>query len=145
MKRPLHLLHADDDEEDRWIFQDGVNTYDTGIALTQFDDGLYLLEHLETLQQDPETMYAIVCDMQMTFVGGIGVLSQVKAMPAWKEVPFIIFTTSSLKEDIHHCMNKGAMAFYSKPNTLWESQRMIEDMIRCCQKQAGSGAFSVLH
>ena len=145
MERVLHILHVDDDEEDRWIFQDGLNKCDLTITLTQFEDGLHLLKHIETIQLDQKTLYAIICDMQMPFIDGAGVLSQVKAIPGWREVPFIIFSTSSLKEDIRNCMNKGALAFYSKPDTFPDSQRIIEEMIQCCQKQVVSNQLSFLH
>ena len=142
MEKILHILHADDDEEDRWIFQDGISKCDPTITLAQFEDGLHLLKHIETLQPDPTTVYAIVCDMQMPFIDGIGVLSQVKAMPVCKEMPFVIFTTSSLIEDTLNCMNKGALAFYSKPNTFPDSQQIIQEMVRCCRQHTASNRFS---
>lgn len=138
MDRILHILHADDDGEDRWIFQDGLSNCDPAINLTQFEDGLHLLKHIETLQLHPKIIYAIVCDMQMPFIGGLGVLSQVKEMPIWKEMPFFIFTTSSLTEDVQSSMNKGAMGFYSKPNTLTDSQQVIKEMVCRCWQYAAS-------
>jgi CheY-like chemotaxis protein len=144
MERVLHILHADDDEEDRWIFQDGVNDCNPTIQLTQFEDGLHLLKYIQTIQPDPKTLYAIICDMQMPLMDGVGVLSQVKAMPGWRAVPFIIFSTSSFIEDIRQCMNKGALAFYTKPVTFPDCQRIIKEMIQCCQKQVASTQLSFL-
>lgn len=129
MEKPFHILHADDDEEDRWIFRDGLTEYDPAIRLTQFEDGIHLLKYIETAPQDTHTHYAIVCDMKMPFLGGLDVLSQVKQIPAWKTIPFIIFSTSSLAQDIRNCMDKGALAFYTKPNTFSDNRLIIKEMI----------------
>lgn len=138
MNKALHILHADDDEEDRWIFQDGLTENDPAICLTQFEDGLYLLAYLGTLQPDPNTQYAIVCDMQMPNVNGLDVLSRIKQLPVWTKVPFIIFSTSSLTGDIQKCMDSGASAFYSKPNTFPENLRVINEIMLYCKQHTYS-------
>jgi CheY-like chemotaxis protein len=134
MNKALHILHADDDAEDRWIFQDGLTENDPAIRLTQFDDGLHLLAYMKALQPDQQIQYAIICDMQMPNLTGLDVLTRVKSSPTWKNIPFIIFSTSSLVEDIRKCMDSGALAFYSKPNTFPENLRIISEMILCCKK-----------
>lgn len=136
MERILHILHADDDEEDRWIFQEGLTEYDASIKLTQFEDGQLLLQYMENMQPDSSTLYAIICDMQMTFVGGLGVLSQIKLIHSWAHVPVIIFSTSSLVEDIRSCIKEGALAFYSKPGTFSESRHIISDMVCQCKNKS---------
>lgn len=142
MNKALHILHADDDDEDRWIFQDGLTENDPTISLTQFEDGYHLLTYLETLQPDPCTQYAIVCDMQMPNVNGLGVLGRIKQFPVWKEVPFIIFSTSSLTGDIRKCMDNGASAFYSKPNTFPENLLIIKEMVLHCRQHTLSTTIS---
>ncbi|ANE51798.1 response regulator [Flavisolibacter tropicus] len=134
LNKVLHILHADDDAEDRWIFQDGLTEYDATIGLTQFEDGCHLLTYIETLQPDAHTQYTIVCDMQMPNMSCLDVLSRIKQLHVWKEVPFIIFSTSSLIEDIQKCMGSGALAFYSKPNTFAENLRVISEMILRCRQ-----------
>ena len=129
----LHILHADDDEEDRWIFQDGLNECDATIRLTQFGDGSDLLQYIEKVKPDSATLYAIICDMQMTFTGGLGVLTKLKLLPDWSKAPVIIFSTSSMAEDIRICMNEGAQAFYSKPSTFLESRQVISEIVWLCK------------
>lgn len=144
MNKALHILHADDDEEDRWIFQDGLTENDATVRLTQFDDGRHLLAYIETLQIDQHTQYAIICDMKMPNVSGLDVLARIKSLPVWKDVPFIIFSTSSLVEDIRKCMDGGALAFYSKPNTFPENLRVISEMVLRCKQHTYSTTTSTI-
>jgi CheY-like chemotaxis protein len=78
--------------------------------------------------------------MKMPFMGGLDVLSQIKQMPTWEAVPFIIFSTSSLVQDIRNCMDKGALAFYTKPNTFPETRLIINEMILGCKDHTFSNS-----
>ncbi|GAB4093726.1 response regulator [Flaviaesturariibacter terrae] len=128
IRRTLHILHADDDADDRWIFEDGLKQCGD-LLLTQFDDGEPLLEYIRKLGASLAGSIAVICDMQMRRLGGVDVLQQVKQIPGCEKIPVIIFSTSSFSEDIRVCMEKGALGFYSKPNTVHESMRVIGSMI----------------
>lgn len=130
MYKPLHVLHADDDTEDRWFFREGILEVDAAILLTQFEDGTDLLHYLQGATPATPEVHLIVCDMQMNQMGGIGLLEAIKKMDAWKHIPVVIFSTSSFERDIHHCLSKGAAAFFSKPGTYAENLLVIRQMLR---------------
>lgn len=129
MHNRLHVLHADDDAEDRWLFREGILEVDATVALEQFEDGTDLLRYLTRPASATPVVHLIICDMQMRQVGGLGVLQAIKALDAWKEVPVIIFSTSSFEGDIQQCLAKGAAAFFSKPGTYSENLATIRQMI----------------
>lgn len=138
MNKTLHILHADDDLEDRWIFQEGVEHFDPGARLTQFEDGAQLLQYVRSRRPDPEVAYAIVCDMQMPLTGGLDVLTGVKGLAGWQEAPVVILSTSSLTEHVHACLHQGALAFYTKPDTFLESRKVIGEILSRCKKHVAA-------
>ncbi|TCZ72219.1 response regulator [Flaviaesturariibacter aridisoli] len=127
-ERNLHILHADDDADDRWLFEDGLRQCGCH-TLLQFDDGEPLLNYIRGLGPAAAQSVAVICDMQMRRMGGVEVLCRVRELPGWEQTPVMIFSTSSFSEDIRTCLENGATGFYSKPNTLQESVRIIRDMI----------------
>jgi CheY-like chemotaxis protein len=133
MHHSLHVLHADDDAEDRWLFREGLVAVDSRVCLTQFEDGKDLLHFLHGLSPGAPAVHLIICDMQMSQVGGIGLLEAIKQLDGWKETPVVIFSTSSFERDIRQCLAKGATAFYSKPGTYSENLSVIRQLLtHCC-------------
>lgn len=125
----LHVLHADDDAEDRWLFREGILEVDSSISLTQFEDGSGLLDYLVLADSPAPLVHLIICDMQMPLVGGIRLLEAIKQPGPWRDTPVIIFSTSSFERDIRECLAKGAAAFFSKPSTHAENLSVIRQMI----------------
>jgi CheY-like chemotaxis protein len=132
MQPTLHIFHADDDSDDRWLFQDGLSQCDPAISLTQFEDGAHLLKHLRTFPSEAGAAIAVICDMQMPLTGGEGVLRGVRQIIGWEHTPVIIFSTSSFLDDIRRCSNEGALAFFTKPGTYPEYLQVMRDMVSRC-------------
>lgn len=101
----------------------------------QFEDGKDLLHFLHGPSLGPTAVHLIICDMQMSQVGGIGLLEAIKQLDGWKETPVVIFSTSSFERDIRQCLAKGAAAFYSKPGTYSENLLVIRQMLTHCRLQ----------
>lgn len=141
MHNCLHVLHADDDAEDRWLFREGILEVDATVSLVQFEDGTDLLHYLTAPSSATPVVHLIICDMQMRQVGGLGLLQTIKTLEAWKEVPVIIFSTSSFELDIQQCLAKGAAAFFSKPGTYSENLAVIRQMISTASVRMASPLF----
>lgn len=138
MHDSLHVLHADDDTEDRWLFREGLLEVDPHVLLTQFEDGKNLLDFLAAAAAPCPAVHLIICDMQMPQMGGLSLLEAVKQLEAWKDTPVIIFSTSSFERDISQCLARGAAAFFSKPGTYSENLRVIRQMLAFSSRPATS-------
>lgn len=134
MNKAIHLLHADDDEEDRWIFRDAAYEANPSLVLTQFADGQELLRYLEEIA-DTDALLAIACDMQMPLVGGLVVLEKIGQRYSHRRIPIVILSTSSSPMDIKKSMDLGATAFLTKPLTYREYMKIVEQIIETCTSQ----------
>lgn len=112
-KHPIVLV--DDDEDDRYIFQEAFLQTGCKNSFVQFENGTLLLKYLETADPD-EYPSLILLDLNMPVMDGREVLKTVKANPQWRHIPVIVFTTSRLGKDRKTAYDLGANCFISKPS-----------------------------
>ena len=87
--------------------------------------GKYALESLDSLQPD-----LILLDVMMPEIDGIEVCRRLKAMPQWANLPIIMVTALSSKEDLAQCLNAGADDFIGKPVNSFELKARVQSMLR---------------
>lgn len=112
-KHPIVLV--DDDEDDRYIFQEAFLQTGCKNSFAQFENGILLLNYLETA--DPAHYPSLILlDLNMPVMDGREVLKTVKSNPQWRHIPVIVFTTSRLDKDRKTAYDLGANCFISKPS-----------------------------
>jgi CheY-like chemotaxis protein len=62
----------------------------------------------------------ILLDINMPRMDGFEVLAQIKAEPALRRIPVVMFTTSDCQDDIDKAYALGACSFITKPCSLEE-------------------------
>lgn len=109
------IVLVDDDEDDRYIFQEGFVQAGCQNHFIQFETGKKFLDHLKaTSRQDYPSM--VLLDLNMPELDGTEVLRQMKRSPEWNHIPVVVFTTSKLDADRTTCYELGANCFISKPS-----------------------------
>ncbi len=118
--RPVHILLADDDEDDRFLVLEAFRQQYPDSRMTLVEDGEELLEFLERRQayQDipPDVPDLILLDLNMPRVDGRHVLRQLKQNPSWRHIPVVVLTTSDAQPDVHTSYLDGANSFITKPS-----------------------------
>lgn len=112
-KHPIVLV--DDDEDDRYIFQEAFLQTGCKNSFSQFENGILLLNYLETVEP-AHYPSLILLDLNMPVMDGREVLKTVKSNPHWRHIPVIVFTTSRLDKDRKIAYDLGANCFISKPS-----------------------------
>ena len=67
------------------------------------------------LEQSPQKYYAILLDRMMPVMDGMQVLARIRTHPVLKEIPVILQTARSAKEDIEEGIKAGAYYYLTKP------------------------------
>ena len=118
--RPIHILLADDDEDDRYLVLEAFRQQYPDSRLTMVEDGEELLEFLErrAAYQNvlPDLPDLILLDLNMPRIDGRDVLRQLKQNPSWRHIPVVVLTTSDAQPDIQRSYLDGANSFITKPN-----------------------------
>jgi CheY-like chemotaxis protein len=68
----------------------------------------------------------ILLDINMPAMDGFQVLRAIRAAPATRAVPVVMFTTSNLQDDVDLAYREGANGYFVKPGSMGELKRWIE-------------------
>ncbi|MDX1726512.1 response regulator [uncultured Pseudoalteromonas sp.] len=120
--KPITILMADDDEDDRLLTQEALAESRVLNELHFVEDGVELLEYLErTGKFEDKTLSPrpglILLDLNMPRMDGREALQAIKANPNLKGIPVVILTTSKQEEDMVKGYDLGAASYITKPVT----------------------------
>ena len=109
------FLVVDDDADDVELFAEAVGSIDASVSCYNASDGKEALAKL--IQKDFDRPDVIFLDINMPMMNGWQFLSQLKESAQFKEIPVIMYSTSSERNDIRSAMSSGALCFFTKPDT----------------------------
>lgn len=115
MNKLFQLLLVEDDEDDVDLLREALKDNNVSCNMAVIMSGEKVIPHLETLETLPDI---IVLDLNLPKVHGKEVLKAIKSNDAFKNIPVMIHTTSSLQSDIDECMNLGADKYVNKASTI---------------------------
>jgi CheY-like chemotaxis protein len=121
-RRPITILIADDDQEDRMLAEDALKESRLVNDIRFVEDGEELLEYLQHRGRyaDPEGAPRpgmILLDLNMPRMDGREALKHIKSDPELRRIPVIVLTTSKAEEDIYRSYDLGVNSFIIKPVT----------------------------
>lgn len=71
----------------------------------------------------------ILLDLNLPGIDGRDVLERLKQDGSLKEIPIVVFTTSSSPKDVEFCYQKGANGYLVKPMDVEELQRTVQAFV----------------
>lgn len=118
----ITLLIAEDDLEDQMLTRDALVESRLANDLRFVENGEELLQYLRREGPYSEEGAApspglILLDLNMPKKDGRECLAEIKADPAFREIPVFVLTTSRSEEDVHQTYERGGSSFISKPVT----------------------------
>jgi CheY-like chemotaxis protein len=121
--RPLTILLADDDEEDRELTRDALQNSRLANQMRFVVDGQDLLDYLrrEGRWAGPEVNAPrpgiILLDLNMPKKDGREALAEIKADESLRRIPVVVLTTSKDESDVLATYDLGVSSFITKPVT----------------------------
>lgn len=123
----IHILIADDDEDDRAFFKEAINELKMNSKLTLFKDGKDLMEYLKL--PNIKLPHILFLDLNMPFKNGFECLKEIRANNRYKDISIAIYSTSSSEKDIEDTFIEGANIYIKKPNDFTELKKIIKDVV----------------
>lgn len=121
-RKPIVILLADDDEEDRMLACDALAESRLSNEISCVTDGEDLMDYLLRRGKYAPPAEAprpslILLDLNMPKKDGREALREIKADPELRQISVVVLTTSKAEEDIYSSYDSGASSFISKPVT----------------------------
>ena len=121
--RPLTILLADDDEEDRELARDALQDSRLANEMKFVFDGQDLLDYLRHEGRwagpdvDAPRPGIILLDLNMPKMDGREALAELKADESLRRIPVVVLTTSKDEADVLSTYDLGVSSFITKPVT----------------------------
>lgn len=114
LQHNLSVYLADDDADDRQLFEEALMEVTNNVKLTTANNGEQLMDFLD--KNTPPPPYLIFLDLNMPLKNGLECLEEIKSHDKFKNIPVIIFSTSNQKEAMDLMYKKGADYYMCKPD-----------------------------
>jgi two-component system response regulator len=133
--KPITILMADDDPDDRQLTREAFEEARLANDLRFVEDGEELMDYLRRRGKyaDPAASPRpglILLDLNMPKKDGREALAEIKADPDLKRIRVVIITTSKAEEDILRTYDLSAASYISKPVTF----EALVDVVRTLGK-----------
>lgn len=119
--RPITILLADDDADDRMLAEDALRESRLANRLYMVVDGEEVLEFLRREGRHAGSQAprpgVILLDLNMPRKDGREVLRELKSDPDLRQIPVIVLTTSKDEADIFLSYDQGVNSYITKPVT----------------------------
>jgi CheY-like chemotaxis protein len=120
--KPITILLADDDADDRILAQDALKESRLANDMRLVENGEELMDYLlrRGAYENPEaspTPGLILLDLNMPRKDGREALREIKSNPDLRSIPVVVLTTSKAEEDIYRSYDLGVNSFITKPVT----------------------------
>lgn len=122
MDKHIKILLIEDDQDDIDLLQEALTDNHIRHSLQVLNDGSMVAPYLEQCADFPDV---IVLDFNLPKVHGRDLLKMFRNTKGFTDIPLIILTTSSAREDQEYSINNGASRFMTKPSSVKEIREMI--------------------
>jgi len=112
MKNEITIFYTDDDAEDLEFFTEVTNALGDHLNIVTQNNGKKLLHDLENPPPNPHIVFL---DLNMPGFSGFDVLQQLRSSESYKNLPIVIFSTSSDEKNIAKSRELGANFYITKP------------------------------
>ncbi|HXH70872.1 MAG TPA: response regulator [Pyrinomonadaceae bacterium] len=128
---PMHILMADDDEDDRRSFAKAWKNARATNPIHFVNDGEELIDYLHHRGKfadlpDWARPGLILLDLNMPKKDGREALREIKADPNLRQIPVVVLTTSKAEEDVYRTYDLGANSFITKPVTFTSMVELVQ-------------------
>lgn len=121
--KPFKILIADDDPDDRELMAEAAAGHADVESVSNGDQLMKNLSQSETLPD------FVLLDLNMPEKSGKECLKEIRSHERLKDLPVIIYSTSSSRKDIEDTFEMGANLYITKPNSFTELKKTIKDII----------------
>ena len=108
-----NILLVDDDEDDQVLFIDALNQINNSFQCDVANNGMEAMLFLRTKTPTPDIIFL---DLNMPKMNGYECLAEIMRETQFRDIPVVIYTTSTIEAETASPVLIQAAHFFSKPN-----------------------------
>ena len=135
MKSSYTILYADDDKDDLSIISEAFEKHTDHLRITHAYNGAEALQYLSHMRHSSILPCLIILDINMPLMGGLEALQEIKKVEEYRNLPVVMFSTSSNPEDRKLAQSLGA-DYITKPARYREWENLVELFVEKCVIEA---------
>ena len=116
---------ADDDRDDTDLFGEALRKIDNRIVFRSAANGKELIEQLHVTQEKPEIIFL---DINMPELDGWESLKTLKRNENLREIPVVMYSTSSAFLDGNRAIKEGAVCYLEKPFSFVKLKDFLQEL-----------------
>ncbi|RYJ42538.1 response regulator [Flavobacterium beibuense] len=127
MNNELTVFYTDDDQEDIDFFREIIDIIDSNVKVVTQRNGEELLK---ALNNPPPTPYLVFLDINMPGMNGLETLKRVRESDQHKNLPVVMFSTTSDDITIQQSKELGASFYVPKSGAFDKLKKSIEHTLK---------------
>ncbi|MGI9421854.1 MAG: response regulator [Hyphomicrobiaceae bacterium] len=129
-ERVMTILVAEDDPDDRYLIGEAFRESDFKHNIEFVENGEELLLYLFALDQYEDRVLPdlVLLDLNMPRIDGRQALAEIKAHPATRRIPVVVFTTSNVDDDIVRTYDLGVSTYITKPSSVDGLREVVDGL-----------------
>lgn len=121
---PLHILLAEDDDDDYLIFTLAIRDIKIAVALTRAENGEELMKLLG--KRVPDILFL---DLEMPCKNGRQCLKEIRANKKYDELPVIIYSSFKDASSVEFCFRESGNLYVVKPNSIKDLSEILSRIL----------------
>ena len=115
MPEGIQIFLIEDDADDIELLEVSLKDNKVDYSMDVVMEGDKVQDYLRNCKKLP---HIIVMDFNLPRVHGREIIKQIKSNAEFRNIPLLVLTTSTAKEDIEYSYKMGADSFITKPTTI---------------------------
>lgn len=115
MDEPLRIFLIEDDMDDIELLQESLRDNSVEFTMDVVREGDKVSSYLSDCTLLP---HVIVMDFNLPKVHGKDILKTIKSFKGFHDIPLLVLTTSTAKDDIDYSYKMGADKYLTKPSSI---------------------------
>lgn len=125
--KKIEILLAEDDSDDRNFFKEALSEAAIPSELKTFENGEKLTDYL-SLVKNPPPPDIIFLDINMPVKNGKDCLKEIRGNKEFKDIPVVMFSTSSYHRDIEETYSEGANLYILKSEFFDNEVKLLNEL-----------------
>lgn len=126
----MKILLIEDDIDDVELLEEALLSNHIPFEMDVLKDGSAAVEYINSSKSCPDI---IILDFNLPKIHGREVIKEIKSANVFCNIPLLILTTSSAKEDIEYAYKNGASKYLIKPTSISQINDTISTIIELVQ------------